>query len=139
MFINDSLAICHGSPVDEDMYLFSEFDALSVFQAFPARVTFFGHTHLPSLFILHAGGVKGILLGGVKGRIRIQSGFRYLINPGSVGQPRDRNPWAAYMIYDETREMVTWYRIPYRIDLAQRRIRGAGLPAALAERLSFGI
>jgi predicted phosphodiesterase len=137
--INDRLSICHGSPLDEDQYLFSEFDAYNVFETHTVPVTFFGHTHLPSVFILHSAGVKGILLGGSKGRIRIQPGFRYLINPGSIGQPRDRNPMAAYMIYDTDKSIVTWYRIPYRIDRAKKKILAAGLPEPLAERLSFGV
>ncbi len=139
MNITDELAICHGSPVDEDQYLFSEYDASGVFDRFPANVTFFGHTHLPSVFILHAGGVKGILLVGDRGRISIQPGFRYLINPGSVGQPRDRNPRAAFMIYDETSQTVHWYRVPYAVGEAQRRIVAAGLPEPLADRLAYGV
>ena len=137
--IDPNLSICHGSPLDEDQYLFSEFDAYNVFETHTVPVTFFGHTHLPSVFILHSAGVKGILLGGRNGRIRIQHGFRYLINPGSIGQPRDRNPMAAYMIYDTQKSIVTWYRIPYRIERAQKKILGAGLPEPLAERLSFGV
>ena len=59
-------------------------------------------------------------------------------HPGSIGQPRDRDPRASYMTYDSRRRVVRWYRIPYPIDEAQRRIRKAGLPGSLADRLAFG-
>ncbi len=137
--VTDGLAICHGSPRDEDMYLFSEYDAQIAFQGWATPITFFGHTHLPSLFIQHSAGVRGLLLGGRNGRIRIQSGFRYLLNPGSIGQPRDRNPLAAYMTYDDDKKIVRWYRVPYAIARAQRRIVKAGLPESLANRLAYGM
>jgi predicted phosphodiesterase len=134
-----TVAICHGSPDDEDLYLFAEQDAYQAFQAPPAaHVTFFGHTHLPSLFVLHQGGIRGMLLRG-DGRLRISSRLRYLINPGSIGQPRDRDPFAAYMTYDTERQVLTWRRLAYPIARAQRRILDAGLPPPLAERLVYGV
>jgi len=63
---------------------------------------------------------------------------RYLVNPGSVGQPRDRDPRAAYAMYDSTLRRFTLYRVAYDINSAQRRILAAGLPAVLAERLFHG-
>ena len=63
---------------------------------------------------------------------------RYLVNPGSIGQPRDRDPRAAYMTYDSERRIVRWHRIDYPIAEAQRRIRKAGLPGSLADRLAVG-
>lgn len=137
--VEEGLAICHGSPLHEDTYVFSEFDAWEVFRRFPTKLTFFGHTHLPSVFVLHANGVRGVLLAGNHGKIRVQPGLRYLINPGSVGQPRDRNPRASYMVYDSRRQIITWRRLDYPIARAQERIRRAGLPRSLADRLSQGI
>ncbi|MEM1247737.1 MAG: metallophosphoesterase family protein [Acidobacteriota bacterium] len=134
------LAICHGSPADEDTYLFAEQEAWSGFQAAPgAHVTFFGHTHLPSVFIQHRGGVRAVLLRGNRGRLRLHPGLRYLINPGSVGQPRDRNPLASFMMFDSESQVVSWKRVRYPIRRAQRRIEKAGLPKSLAERLSYGM
>ena len=134
-----AVAICHGSPMDEDIYLFSEQDAWGAFQADPrAHVTFFGHTHVPSLFILHRGGVRGVLLRG-NGELQLHPRMRYLINPGSIGQPRDRNPEAAYMVYDSDTRVVRWYRVPYPIAEAQKRIRAANLPESLAQRLADGV
>lgn len=133
------VAICHGSPMDEDTYLFSEQEAWGAFQADPrAHATFFGHTHVPSLFILHRGGVRGVLLRG-DGELRLHPRMRYLINPGSVGQPRDRNPDAAYMVYDSDSRIVRWYRLGYPVSQAQQRIRAANLPETLAQRLAEGI
>jgi predicted phosphodiesterase len=136
--VEEGLAICHGSPLDEDTYVFSDVDAWEIFSRFDMPVTFFGHTHIPSLFWLEGRmlGVKA--LRGTSGRIALSPGGRYLINPGSIGQPRDRDPRASYMIYDSKKRVVHWYRIPYPIGAAQGRIRKAGLPNNLAERLAIG-
>ena len=136
--VEEGVAICHGSPLDEDTYVFSDVDAWEIFSRYEMPVTFFGHTHIPSLFWLEGRllGVKA--LRGTSGRIVLSPGGRYLINPGSIGQPRDRDPRAAYMIYDSERRVVNWYRIPYPIGEAQRRIRKAGLPNSLADRLAVG-
>jgi predicted phosphodiesterase len=136
--VEAGLAICHGSPLDEDTYVFSDVDAWEIFSRFDMPVTFFGHTHIPSLFWLEGRmlGVKA--LRGTSGRIALSPGGRYLINPGSIGQPRDRDPRASYMIYDSRKRVVHWYRIPYPIGAAQGRIRKAGLPNNLAERLAIG-
>lgn len=136
--VEPGLAICHGSPLDEDTYVFSDVDAWEIFSRFTTPVTFFGHTHIPSLFWLE-GRVLGVkALRGASGRIALTPGGRYLINPGSIGQPRDRDPRAAYMTYDSERKVVRWCRIPYPIAEAQRRIRKAGLPGSLADRLAAG-
>lgn len=136
--VEDGVAICHGSPLDEDTYVFSDVDAWEIFSRYETPVTFFGHTHIPSLFWLEGRllGVKA--LRGTSGRIVLSPGGRYLINPGSIGQPRDRDPRASYMIYDSRKRVVSWYRIPYAIGEAQARIRKAGLPNSLADRLAVG-
>jgi predicted phosphodiesterase len=136
--VEDGVAICHGSPLDEDTYVFSDVDAWEIFSRYEMPVTFFGHTHIPSLFWLEGRllGVKA--LRGTSGRIVLSPGGRYLINPGSIGQPRDRDPRASYMIYDSKKRVVSWYRIPYPISEAQARIRKAGLPNSLADRLAVG-
>jgi diadenosine tetraphosphatase ApaH/serine/threonine PP2A family protein phosphatase len=71
--------------------------------------------------------------------LRLESGSRYLINPGSIGQPRDRDPKAAYMTYDSERRVVRWYRVDYPIERSQQRILKAGLPKVLADRLALGV
>ena len=136
--VEERLAICHGSPLDEDTYVFSDVDAWEIFSRFQMPVTFFGHTHIPSLFWLEGRTLGLRALRGATGRIKLDPGGRYLINPGSIGQPRDRDPRASYMTYDSERGIVRWYRIPYPIAEAQRRIRRVGLPGTLADRLAVG-
>ena len=136
--VAEGLAICHGSPLDEDTYVFSDIDAFEIFSAFTTPVTFFGHTHIPSLFSLVGRRLGVTALRGASGRIVLDPEGRYLINPGSIGQPRDRDPRASYMTYDSDRRVVRWYRVPYPIAAAQKRIRKAGLPANLADRLAVG-
>jgi len=136
--IAPGFVVCHGSPLDEDAYVFSDADAFEIFSAYPAQVIFFGHTHIPSLFSLERRGIGVRALRGARGRLVLDPARRYLINPGSIGQPRDRDPRAAYMTYDSDRAVVHWYRVPYAVRRAQARIRAAGLPNSLAERLAVG-
>lgn len=140
--VSEDLVICHGSPVDEDTYLFSGYDAHQAFQAVSGRVVFFGHTHVPSAFVLHDDGerrlIQARLLSGRRLVLDLEPGSRYLINPGSVGQPRDRDPRAGYAIYDDRIDRLYLYRVPYRIETAQKKIRQAGLPPVLADRLELG-
>jgi diadenosine tetraphosphatase ApaH/serine/threonine PP2A family protein phosphatase len=70
--------------------------------------------------------------------MEIDSECAYLVNPGSVGQPRDGDPRAAYCLYDTDASMVTYFRAPYDVAEAQRKIRRAGLPDVLADRLTIG-
>jgi len=135
----DGFTICHGSPLDEDQYVLSIFDAWEIFSRFDAELVFFGHTHVPSLFVARGDETRVALLRGPSGSLRLEAGTRYLINPGSVGQPRDRDPRASYMTYDSSRRVVRWYRIDYPIDRAQQRILKAGLPKLLADRLALGV
>jgi len=138
LVVEDGLAICHGSPLDEDTYVFSDVDAFEIFSHVSTPVIFFGHTHIPSLFWLDGRFLGVRALRGGSGQIVLRPGTRYLINPGSIGQPRDRDPRAAYMTYDSDRGIVRWYRISYPVEEAQRRIKKAGLPHVLADRLSLG-
>lgn len=136
--VGEGLAICHGSPLDEDVYVFSDADAIEIFAGHHVPVTFFGHTHIPSIFSLEGGDLGVRALRGRGGTIQLARGGRYLLNPGSIGQPRDRDPRASYMTYDSDRATVRWYRLPYPIERAQARIRKAGLPKMLADRLAVG-
>lgn len=70
--------------------------------------------------------------------LKLHDGNRYLLNPGSVGQPRDRDWRAAFAVYDDAHASFTWFRVPYKVLKAQRRIRRVGLPEALASRLRSG-
>jgi len=137
--VPEGFTICHGSPLDEDQYLLSIFDAWEVFARYPAELSFFGHTHVPSIFVARGTETRVALLRGATGSLELEEGARYLINPGSIGQPRDRDPRAAYMTYDSTRRVVRWYRVDYPIERAQERILRAELPRMLAERLALGV
>jgi predicted phosphodiesterase len=140
--VSPQVAICHGSTVDEDTYIFSSYDAQVAFGAVPHPVIFFGHTHVPSMFVLRTGAegasLRARLLSGRKVVVDLEENERYLINPGSVGQPRDRDPRAAYAIYDSRARRLHLYRVLYRVETARRRIIQAGLPSVLGDRLLYG-
>jgi predicted phosphodiesterase len=134
----EGFTICHGSPLDEDTYVFSMYEAWEIFENHPADLVFFGHTHVPSLFVHRGREIRVALLRGETGSIALEPGCRYLVNPGSIGQPRDRDPRAAFMTYDSGKKLIRWHRVAYAVERAQRRILKAGLPAVLAERLALG-
>ena len=137
--IHDTITICHGAPFDEDYYIFGEFDAAEAFSYIQTPLCFFGHTHFPFIYAEKDGNVEGTFLEGNANEMKLEKGVRYLINPGSVGQPRDRNPRAAFAIYDSETRVVKFYRVEYDIEDAKRKILDEKLPPALAERLSLGI
>lgn len=131
------LVICHGSPADEDEYLLELRAAAVAFEAVQARVVFFGHTHLPSVFESAEDRLDGWVAGG-DGEIELEDGVRYLVNPGSVGQPRDGDPRAGCAIFDSEKGSVRWIRVRYDVEAAQQKIVQAGLPQWLADRLAVG-
>jgi len=140
--IEEGVAICHGSPIDEDEYLFSEMEAQLAFRTLPANVTFFGHSHVPCMFEMTVEegreSLVGVLLRGSRVVIDLDPARRYLINPGSVGQPRDRDPRASYAMYDSALRRFTLHRVAYNVGAARKRILSAGLPNILADRLVHG-
>ena len=135
--VDEFLEICHGTPFDEDEYIFDEMDAVYALRAASRPVCLFGHTHMPFAMRL-AGDDVDFLDVSPGARIVLQDGQRYLANVGSVGQPRDGDPRAAYGILDTVARTLTCYRVAYPVERAQQRIREAGLPDALARRLSVG-
>jgi diadenosine tetraphosphatase ApaH/serine/threonine PP2A family protein phosphatase len=142
--VDGNFIVCHGSPLDEDAYIFSDFDASLNFvqmRRFAERIDlcFFGHSHIPSVFTLEPGGIRVEAVREARYKLRLEPGKRYLVNPGSVGQPRDRNPRAAYAIYDATARVVHFDRVPYDVSATRRKIQRAGLPAVLGDRLIVGL
>jgi len=135
--VDERFVICHGSPLDEDAYIFSDSDAAWNFRSLGLDVCFFGHSHIPSVFTLEPDGIRVDVVRGHE-RWKIEPGRRYLINPGSVGQPRDRNTAAAFAFYDAARGWVEFERVPYDVSSAREKILRAGLPAALGDRLLVG-
>jgi predicted phosphodiesterase len=136
--IEETFAICHGSPRDEDAYIFSDRDAWMNFQEFGFGVCFFGHSHIPSVFTLEPHGIGVDVVKGEHVRWKLDKNRRYLVNPGSIGQPRDRNPAAAYAIYDSRERIVYFDRVPYDVQKAREKIYRAGLPGMLGDRLLVG-
>ena len=117
-------------------------EAGEAFGYLESRLAFFGHTHLQGGFIWNQSRIETIPpVSARHGRqsMEIDSSCGYLINPGSVGQPRDGDPRAAYAIYDaDGRAAVSYHRVRYDIEAAQKKIYQAGLPPYLADRLGLG-
>ena len=136
--IGDRFEICHGSPADEDQYIFDAGDAAVAFEAVQRPLCLFGHTHLPVVFVRDRRGLHGLVPGPESSVLEVEPDSLYLVNPGSVGQPRDGDPRAAFGVVDDEAGFVEIRRVEYRVDLAQAAIHAAGLPAALAHRLAAG-
>ena len=137
------MQLVHGSPLDEDEYVVSLGDALTPLMASSALITFFGHTHLQGGFFLNdsADGFRPEYrtVGQAESAgLQLKPDTRYLINPGSVGQPRDGNWRAASALFDTETQIVHFLRAPYNLKAAQDRIFAANLPARLATRLAAG-
>jgi predicted phosphodiesterase len=130
--------LVHGSPKDEDEYLISINDAYAAFAYVQSQVTFFGHTHVQGGFQMQEGNVRLLPEPNSGSVLTLNQEMYYLINPGSVGQPRDRNRLAAYALFDPATGSVTFRRVDYKITATQRKIRAAGLPLQLADRLAIG-
>ena len=132
--------LVHGSIPDEDAYLVSEDDAAANLDMAAPRITFYGHTHEAIVFATDKNGLgiwmprysaDGVALLSIKET-------KVLVNPGSVGQPRDGDWRASFVIWDSGKEMLEFYRTPYAIDVTQAKMRAAGLPEFLAYRLALG-
>ncbi len=140
--VDDLVEICHGTPADEDEYLFGPRDARSAFRMARRPVCLFGHTHVPACYRQQPGEPDTIMVRELDGEsvheVEVNPDERYLINPGAVGQPRDGDERAAYAIYDVDRRTILLARVDYPVGLAQARIRAAGLPDVLARRLALG-
>jgi predicted phosphodiesterase len=137
--VDDLLEICHGTPYDEDAYVFTDTDARRAIGHASRPLCLYGHTHQARIFELRDGALRE--LGGPMVRSISLPGnqdLRLLVNPGAVGQPRDGDPRAAYAIVDTAARTIELCREHYAIEAAQARILEAGLPPALAHRLAVG-
>jgi diadenosine tetraphosphatase ApaH/serine/threonine PP2A family protein phosphatase len=114
-------------------YIFDKLSAGASFSYQFSQICFCGHSHVPLAFEKF-----GTIQGGKYTEIKIQPGHKYLINVGSVGQPRDGDWRSAFVVYDTDENVATLYRIPYEIKTAQKKIIEAGLPERLALRLERG-
>jgi len=114
-------------------YVFNNLDAAASFTYQHTTICFFGHTHVPMVFIRDEGVRRELI-----DHVRIEPAKKYFINVGSVGQPRDGNCRAAYCVYDVENNLVQQIRIKYDLATAQKKVIEAGLPRPLAERLAMG-
>jgi diadenosine tetraphosphatase ApaH/serine/threonine PP2A family protein phosphatase len=139
LVVDEQVEICHGSPFDEDSYTFDELDAVRALKVSRRMLCLFGHTHCPVTFQLSQERVETIGASGLtESRVELDRESKYLINPGSVGQPRDGDPRAAYGIADTAANIVELYRVEYGIEATQAKVTKAGLPGVLAQRLAVG-
>ena len=137
--VDDLIQICHGSPFDEDAYIFDELDAVRALKLSSRPLCLFGHTHYPITFELSAEGFDSIGPSATAvTELQMKAGSKYLVNPGSVGQPRDGDPRAAYAIADTTQKRIELFRLTYPVEQAQAKVIKAGLPEVLAQRLALG-
>lgn len=141
---SETVLLAHGSPLHEDHYILAMRDAFAPLQRMESEITFFGHTHVQGGFsqqqeqweedrpsYQYTGEAESFVL-------ELPEGARHLINPGSIGQPRDNDPRASFAIYDDAAHTVTFWRVAYDVAAAQAAIRKAGLPERLASRLGSG-
>jgi len=152
VIVDDLTEICHGTPFDEDVYVFDDMDALRSLHAARRPLCLFGHTHVPAVFTLGdprpADGLPPARadreldttapVHGSPFRLYLDGQSRYLVNCGAVGQPRDGDARAAWGLLDTDARSVTIMRTPYDIATAQAKIVEAGLPEVLAHRLAVG-
>ncbi len=134
----ENIYLVHASPLEPDRwhYVFSEDDAVTAFKNLKTKIGFMGHSHLPLIFSEGPGD-----------RVRVKAGHtfqigdetRYLINVGSVGQPRDNDRRACYVVFDTDEGDVFYHRVEYDIDAAQQKMASAGLPEVLISRLAAGL
>ena len=130
------ICLVHGTlsrPQDFD-YMIDGYQAMKSFYALEVQICFIGHTHIPGIFVEE----QGKILYTRDAVIPVRNNKRYIVNAGSIGQPRDGDSRACFCIYDDAASRIEFKRIPYDIESAQRKILAAGLPKGLAHRLAVG-
>ena len=135
----EGVLLVHGAPSDPDRYLFlledaeKEMDTLAAIS--PPAVVFFGHTHVPVAFVRKK---DGSTVSAPLAEFRVGEGEVAMLNPGSVGQPRDRNPFSSFLLFDTDERSASWIRVPYDVGSCRRKVVAAGLPGFFATRLAYG-
>jgi predicted phosphodiesterase len=140
VLVEDFLLV-HGSPLDEDEYIACAADASNVFPYLEASVTFFGHTHLQGGFMWmndEQYAMRHPATNESRIKMLLDSDRAWLINPGSVGQPRDGDPRAAYALYNSENRSLVLGRAAYDTEAVRKRMMHAGLPHVLGSRLALG-
>jgi diadenosine tetraphosphatase ApaH/serine/threonine PP2A family protein phosphatase len=128
----------HGAPVSYFTYILDKAAAAVAFHATDAPLIFVGHTHIAEYYALEPDGNLAHRHMQQGGFLQLEPGLRYLVNVGSVGQPRDLNPNASFAFYDDAARTIAWERVAYPIERVQEKIEAAHLPEMLATRLSVG-
>lgn len=139
----DRYLLCHGTPENIETYILNVFQAKRIFNLLRKRyegirICFFGHTHVQRLWVCDQRG-KVLSPTTLSESTPLNAENTYLINPGSVGQPRQQDSRARYLLFDSDREIVSFRAVPYDIEKAQRKILEAQLPEYLAHRLADGV
>jgi diadenosine tetraphosphatase ApaH/serine/threonine PP2A family protein phosphatase len=141
MPVNERFTLAHGSPREPIWeYLLTPEQAMANFELFPQEICLIGHSHVQLGFRLRPGYERSERFLPDRSRtVELDGATRYFINPGSVGQPRDQDPRAAYAIIDTEANNIRFNRVEYDIQKTQRQMQDAGLPSALIRRLEFGM
>ena len=136
------VVMIHGAFQDEDEYVFTPAQALEGLLDSSTTLSFFGHTHHQGGFSYHGSDIRLLPLrpriSESFSALHLEAGHKYLLNPGSIGQPRDGDPRAAFAIADFDHNIVEFWRVPYDIPAVQNRMYQANLPEPLIHRLSLG-
>ena len=139
--VNPHAQLVHGAITHEDDYIFTEADADENLLLADKRITFFGHSHFPVVFSAGPEGQSELARSYEFDEfiaVKCDADRRLFVNPGSVGQPRDGDPRASFVIWDETRGRMEFYRVEYDLKLTQQKMRNATLPDYLIQRLAHG-
>ncbi len=136
---NDNALAVHGWINNTDMYILSQSDAMANFkllemEEYRYRLCFFGHTHIMITYAMK----EMVIFPAMEESVKLLDEAYYLVNPGSVGQPRDYDPRASFLIYNSDEREIKFFRTDYDIDKCRSKIIKAGLPNSLAERLIIG-
>lgn len=130
--------LVHGAPVSYFEYILDKDGAAHAFDRTDAPIVFVGHTHIAEYWVRDGEGAVGHRHMQHGGELTLEEGKRYIIDVGSVGQPRDLNPQASFVLYEPEQRRVEWIRYDYPIEAVQRKMRAAQLPSYLIDRLSAG-
>ncbi len=139
----DGIQFVHGSPRDEDEYVLAPGQALAILRNTSTLAVCYGHTHDQGGFIISAQDLLDLVClpkdrEGLILTLTLEAQCRYLLNPGSIGQPRDGDWRAAFAILDAEKRTFSYYRAPYELSKTQEKMKRAGLPNVLIQRLQYG-
>lgn len=141
LVVSEDAQLVHGAATDEDDYIFTDEDADENFRIVNRRITFFGHSHFQVVYSFDLAQEAEIAMGVEEGAflsVWLREDRQFLVNPGSVGQPRDGDRRASFAVWDVEKQRVELYRADYPVEAVQEKMRNARLPNYLIDRLSYG-